>query len=174
MTGSRHEELISREKPAYDGVVPSGNSVMLMNLLRLNSLTGEPHWLDQARRGFSAFAGQLATSPTALSEMLLALDYLQDVSRQIVIVAPRDKPEAAKPLLDRMRTLLLPNRVVAFACEGEEMRRAGRSVSLLRDKKADGDRAVAYLCENQSCNRPTSDPEEFHRQLQQTRAGSRK
>jgi hypothetical protein len=35
----------------------------------------------------------------------------------------------------------------------------------LRDKKADGDLAVAYLCENRSCRLPTSDPQELRRQL---------
>ena len=168
MTGPRHEELISREKPAYDGVVPSGNSVMIMNLLRLNSLTGQPRLLDQAKRALDAFASQLASAPTALSEMLLALYYLHDTPREIVVVAPAGKPQAAQPLLDRLRTVFLPNRALAVVCEGEEMQRAGKLMPLLRDKKAGGDKAVAYLCENRSCRQPTSDPEEFQRQLKET------
>ena len=168
MTGPRHEKLISREKPAYDGVVPSGNSVMIMNLLRLNSLTSEPRLLDQAKRALNAFASQLASAPTALSEMLLALDYLYDAPREIVIVAPAGKPQAAQPLLDRLRAVFLPNRALVVVCEEEEMQRAGKLMPLLRDKKADGGNAVAYLCENKSCRRPTSDPEEFQRQLKET------
>ena len=170
MTGTRHEELISREKPAYDGVVPSGNSVMIMNLLRLSALTGEQSRHDQARRALDAFAGQLATSPTALSEMLLALYYLQDVPREVVIVAPAGRPEAARVLLERFRTLFIPHRALVVACEGEEMQRLSKLVPLVRGKKAEGDRAVAYLCENRSCRQPTSDPEEFYRQLKQSQS----
>ncbi len=173
MTGTRHERLISREKPAYDGVVPSGNSVMIMNLLRLAPLTGEPRWRDQARRALDAFAGQLATSPTALSEMLLALYYLQDVAREIVIVAPAGSPEAARVLLERLRSVFMPHRALVVVREGEEMQRLARMVPLVRDKKADGDRAMAYLCESRSCRQPTSDPEEFYRQLKQTQSRAR-
>ena len=168
MTGPLHEELISREKPAYDGVVPSGNSVMIMNLLRLNGLTGEPRLQDQAKRALDAFAPQLSSAPTALSEMLLALHYLHDAPREIVIVAPAGKPRSARPLLERLRGIFLPNRALVIVSEGEELQRAGKLVPFLRGKKADGDRAVAYLCENRSCRQPTSDPEEFHRQLKET------
>ncbi|WP_136513859.1 thioredoxin domain-containing protein [Geomonas edaphica] len=167
MTGPRHEALISREKPAYDGVVPSGNSVMVMNLLRLHTMTGNDALLQGARRALDAFATQLENAPTALSEMLLAVDYLLQTPKEIVIVAPRERPEAAAPLLAALRRAFVPNRVAIVVCEGEEFERAAQLVPLLEGKKAQGEQAVAYLCENRSCRRPTSDPEEFYRQLAQ-------
>ena len=87
MTGSRHEELIAREKPAYDGAIPSGNSVMIMNLLRLHALTNRPGYLGRAEQALGAFAVTLSSSPTAHAEMLLALDFLLDTPKQIVIVS---------------------------------------------------------------------------------------
>jgi uncharacterized protein len=173
MTGPHHEELIAREKPGYDGVVPSGNSVMIMNLLRLTRLTEEPRYLEAGQRGLDAFASQLSASPTALSEMLLALDFLEDVERDIVIVAPQDNSDAARPLLEQLRRAFLPNRVLICATEGEELERARRLVPMLREKRAEGDKAVAYYCENRSCRLPTSDPAEFQRQLKEA-MGSRK
>ncbi|QWV94747.1 thioredoxin domain-containing protein [Geomonas oryzisoli] len=165
MTGPYHEQLISREKPAYDGVIPSGNSVMVMNLLRLNTLTGDERLLEHAGGALSAFAAQLTKSPAALSEMLLAVDYQQQTASEVVIVAPAGRPEAAEPFLAGLRRVFLPNRVLVVLCEGEELRQAARLIPLLQGKQAEGDRAVAYLCENRSCRRPTSDPEEFYRQL---------
>jgi uncharacterized protein YyaL (SSP411 family) len=41
LTGNRAEVLISRPKETYDGAIPSGNSLMTMNLVDLNLLTGE-------------------------------------------------------------------------------------------------------------------------------------
>ena len=165
MTGSHHEELIAREKPAQDGAIPSGNSVMVRNLLRLHALTGVEGYRDQAERALAAFADTLSSAPTALSEMLLALDFLLDTPRQVVIVAPRGNRGAAQALLEQFRTAFLPNRVFALVCEGEELERASKVVPLLRKKRAEGNQAVAYLCEGRTCRRPTSDPEEFGRQL---------
>ena len=165
MTGSRHEELIAREKPAHDGAIPSGNSVMIMNLLRLHTLTDGKQYLEQAERALAAFAVTLSSAPTALTEMLLALDFLLDTPKQVVIVAPRGDREAAQRLLEQFRGTFLPNRMLALLCEGEELERASTVVPLLKGKKAGGDQAVAYFCENRTCRRPTSDPEEFGRQL---------
>ncbi|HJV35023.1 thioredoxin domain-containing protein [Geomonas sp.] len=165
MTGSRHEELIAREKPAYDGVVPSGNSVMIMNLLRLHALTEQARYLEEANRTVAAFSSRLSSSPAALSEMLLALDFLNDVPRQVVVVAPRGDRQAAEGLLREFQRHFIPNRTLVVLCEGEQLDRAARLIPLLREKKANGDQAVAYLCENRSCGMPTSDPAELRRQL---------
>jgi len=165
MTGARHEELIAREKPGYDGVVPSGNSVMVMNLLRLNLLTEDAGCLEQAERVVDALAGRIAANPTAFPELLLALDFLAAPPKQIAIVAPRGNRQAAKELLDKLRGDFLPNRVLAVVCEGEELDRAAELVPFLSGRKADGDRAVAYLCEDRCCRLPAVDPEEFSRQL---------
>jgi uncharacterized protein YyaL (SSP411 family) len=165
MTGSRHEELIAREKPTYDGAVPSGNSVTAMNLLRLHALTGEAAYLQQAEGALTAFAATLSSAPTGLSEMLLALDFHRENAKQVVIVAPLGNRQAAQELLEQFRAHFLPNRVLVLVCEGEELERASAVIPLLREKKAQGDQAVAYLCEHRSCRRPTSDPEEFGRQL---------
>ncbi|GFO65088.1 thioredoxin domain-containing protein [Geomonas paludis] len=167
MTGPHHERLISREKPAYDGVIPSGNSVMVMNLLRLNTLTGDARLLEQADRALSAFATQLVKSPAALSDMLLAVDYEQQTPKEVVIVAPEGKPELAEPFLAAFRRVFLPNRVLVVVCEGEELRQAARLIPLVEGKVSEADRAVAYLCRNRSCQRPTGDREEFYRQLKE-------
>lgn len=167
MTGLHHEELIAREKPAYDNVVPSGNSVMVMNLLRLNSLTEQTSYQDEAERALSAFASQISSAPTAFSEMLLALDFLRESPKQVVVVAPSGNRQAALGLLEKFRQVFLPNRTLIIVCEGTELDRASVLVPLLRGKKANGDLAVAYLCENRTCQLPTSDPEEFGRQLKE-------
>jgi hypothetical protein len=76
MTADDHEALIAREKPAFDGALPSGNAVALMNLLRLNALTLDPSYLKRAKKGFSAFSTIVEANPSAFGEMLLALEAL--------------------------------------------------------------------------------------------------
>lgn len=82
MTADDHEQMIAREKPHLDGAVPSGNAVALMNLVRLNGLTLEPAYRRRAEKGFIAFAAIMEASPTAFSEMLLALDDFMHPPRQ--------------------------------------------------------------------------------------------
>ena len=52
-----------------DGVIPSANSVMLMNLLDLYELTGEASWLDEASATLGGLSSRIRRSPrsTALA-----------------------------------------------------------------------------------------------------------
>jgi len=164
LTGRHHEELLAREKPSYDGAVPSGNSVMAMNLLRLHAFTQEPTFLAAATRVLTAFGARLVSAPTALPEMLLALDFFLGEVCQVVIVAPKGHREAALPFLDQLRPVFLPNRALVVACEGDPGPWPGL-LPLLEEKCARGGEAVAYVCVGQTCREPTTDPEEFLRIL---------
>jgi uncharacterized protein YyaL (SSP411 family) len=54
-TGDEHDPLLAREKPDFDGARPSGNSIALMNLLRLHELTADQRYLKRADRLLRAF-----------------------------------------------------------------------------------------------------------------------
>ncbi len=76
-TSHDHEELIVRTKNAFDAVIPSGNSVAALNLVRLARLTGDETYLDHTEQIFKVFAPVFSESPRGLSLMSLALaDYL--------------------------------------------------------------------------------------------------
>ena len=53
-----------RAKDSYDGAIPSGNSVAVMNLFRLSKITGSTQWVDLADKALKAFTKQAKTSPT--------------------------------------------------------------------------------------------------------------
>ena len=165
LTGNDHEPLLAREKPAYDGAEPSGNSVTALNLLRLSEFTTEDGYRSRAERTFRSMGETLHSNPLALTEMLLAVDFHLDTPRQILIVAPRSKTDEAAPLLDVFRSRFLPNRVFSFVSEGADLEENARIVPLLRGKEALGGRVTAYVCENRACRLPTSDPAELARQL---------
>ena len=164
MTSSDHETLLAREMPAYDGAEPSGNSVEALNLLRLHELTTEDRFRRRAERLLSTFEPRLAQAPAALSEMLLAVDFERDSPKEVVIVAPTSRKEA-EPLLDRLRSTFLPNRVLAVAVEGADLQAQASLVPLLQGKAARKGQATAYVCEKGVCKLPTSDPEVFAQQI---------
>jgi hypothetical protein len=164
MTSADHEELLAREKPAYDGAEPSGNSVALMNLLRLHELTTEDRYRRRAERALMAFEPVLERSPSALSEMLLAVDFWTDTPKEIIIVTPPGS-EGAEPLLAELRHAFVPNRVLVVVSEGEPLAMLARIVPLVEGKLAREGKATAYVCERRVCELPTTDPRTFAKQI---------
>jgi hypothetical protein len=164
LTSDDHESLLAREKPAYDGAEPSGNSVQVSNLLRLHELTTDDRYRQRAERSLRAFGERLEEAPAALSEMLLAADFHLDTPKEIVIVTPSSREEA-EPLLEKLRTTFVPNRILAVAVEGEDLASQSKLIPLLEGKVSRGGKATAYVCERQLCELPTSDPEVFERQI---------
>ncbi|MBU2643403.1 thioredoxin domain-containing protein [bacterium] len=166
MTSDDHEQLIAREKPNYDGAVPSGNSVALLNLLRMGELTGKAHFHERFRKAFILFLGTDGKNPVALSEMLLAADFFLGRPREIVIVTPEGQPETADPFLNTLRQVFIPNSVLVVVSEGEELDEAARRVSIVAGKTAQAGKATAYVCERGACRQPTTDPQHFMQQIQ--------
>jgi hypothetical protein len=163
LTADDHERLLAREKPAYDGAEPSGNSVAAMNLLRLRELTGDAAYGDRADALLRAFAGELRRNPLALSEMLLAIDFRASSPLEVVIVTREPGADAA-PLLDVLRENYLPNHVLARVAQ-PEIEAALDTLTMLRGKVARDGRPTAYVCQEGVCRLPTTDPALFLEQL---------
>ena len=166
LTGDGHEELLVREKPMYDGAEPSGTSVAVLNLLRLHEFTTDPQYRARAENAFRYAAPTLKSNPISLSEMLLALDFLLDRPKQVVVVIPRGAgKDEASPLLSAFRGEFVPNRVLSVVREGQEQEKAARIIPMVRGKEAADGRATAYVCEERTCMPPTDNPAELLRQV---------
>ncbi|MBI4364064.1 MAG: thioredoxin domain-containing protein [Candidatus Latescibacteria bacterium] len=161
-----HEELLAREKPTYDGAEPSGNSVQALNLLRLAEFTTQDRYRVRAERTFRSLKTRLAEVPTALSELLLALDFYLDTPKEVIIVTTRSRAEA-EPFLARLRATYLPNRILAIAAQGEDLDSQAKLVPLLQEKVAREGKATAYVCEGGVCKLPTTDPGVFAKQVRE-------
>jgi hypothetical protein len=166
MTADDHERLLARERPSYDGAEPAGSSVEILNLLRLSELTTNQSYRKRAERAFMPLGGALRNSPGTVSEALLALDFLLDSAKEIVIVTRRSRSEA-EPLLARLRTTYVPNRVLLVATEGPALGELARLSPLVKGKVACKDGPMAYVCKRGVCDLPTADPAVFEKQIRQ-------
>lgn len=151
--------LLVREKPAYDGVMPAGNSIAALNLLALSELTGDAQLRERADEIMTAFATRLQAMPA----MLAALDWSLDQPLEVVLVLPQGN--AGMELLDVLRRAYLPNAVRAVASEGRDLAKQARLVPLLEGKGAHRSKATAYVCRKNVCDLPTSEPSTFASQL---------
>jgi uncharacterized protein YyaL (SSP411 family) len=165
LTSDDDPKLIVREKPGYDGAEPSGNSVEALNLLRLQEFTfPDRSYGQRAERVLEAFKRTVMDNPSALSEMLIALDFRYDSPKEIVLVAPSTRAQA-EPFLERLRKTFLPNRVLSVVIEGADQAALAQLAPTLRGKVAQSGRATAYVCERQTCDLPTTRPEVFGQQI---------
>jgi len=162
-TSDDHEKLLAREKPRYDGAVPTGTSIHLQNLLRLFEFTTKVSYQQRAELAFGNYVAMLRRAPSAMSEMLLAIDYYLDRPKQIVIVGVASREEAA-PFIDELSRVFLPNRALVVTHQAEIETQAAL-VPLVSEKIAQRGQPTAYVCEQRVCELPTRDPAVFARQL---------
>jgi len=66
--------LIARSKSVSDGAIPSGNSVMLHNLVELRRATGDEFWEQRVKQMLQSFSGSLSGAPMGLVHMVHGLE----------------------------------------------------------------------------------------------------
>jgi len=165
MTDNDHKGLLAREKPNYDGATPSGNSIALLNLLRLHEFTTKDGYRKRSEKALKAFSDTLTSNPSALSEMLLAVDFYLDRPKEIVLVEPEGKQGEADTFLSEFRKQFIPNRISVVVTEGKDLESLAKVIPLVQGKMALEGKATAYVCEKGLCKLPTNDPMVFAQQI---------
>jgi len=160
LTPDDGEELLVRQKEAYDGAMPSGNSVAMGDLLRLSHLTGDPDLAQRASELGAAFSGDVSKVTMGFTQMLSALDMALGGGQEVVVVGEPGDP-ATDGMLEALRKAFLPDKVVVLRRPGP----AGDGIVALapfvkEHHQVDG-RATAYVCRQHFCRNPTTDVQEM-------------
>jgi uncharacterized protein YyaL (SSP411 family) len=157
--------LVLRLKEDYDGAEPSGNSIAILNLLRLAQITGRADFRASAERALAAFAPRLASVPVALPAMLTACEFYLAEPRQIVVVGPRDA-EGTRALLRAIQARFVANRIVLLV-DSEETRGAlARGIPAIEAMQPAGGTPSAYVCRNYACQLPVTEAAQLTELLQ--------
>jgi len=160
-TSDDHEELIVRGKPSFDGSIPSGNSVMARNLIRMHHLTGTAEYRERTEKMLRLYGEPLQKQPFATANMLCALDYYIRTPKEIVIIGALEDP-TTQALLAEVRRLYLPNRALSVIDPNATV---PLPESLAGKGQIDG-RATAYVCERMTCTPPLTTPDALRAVLQ--------
>ena len=161
-TPSDHEKLIVRSKTATDGAIPSGNSVMLMNLQRLAVLLDRDDLRDKAGRLIAVFSVEAERTPYQHERLLSGIEAWHEGFDEVAIVGAAGDART-KRLIRALYSVYVPNKIVARLEPGDEA--TPERVPLLRARRQIDDQPAAYVCRGYACQQPTSDPEELKRQL---------
>ncbi len=151
LTSHDAERLITRPKVAYDGAVPSGNSVATLDLLRLNRLTGDRRFQEYAEKNLKVFSEELSAQPTGFCQMLIAMDFAKGPSYEIILAA--EKSDGVFQAMRReLYSRFIPNKTVLW-------NRTGKEYPPL------GGKTTAYICRNYACELPVTDLDQMKKIL---------
>lgn len=84
-TTGNDPSVLLRMKEDYDGAEPSPNSVAVLNLLRLAQMLDEKPFCEMAEQTLNTFGGRLQQAPSAMPQMIVALNFHLTKAKQIVI-----------------------------------------------------------------------------------------
>ncbi|WP_301921091.1 thioredoxin domain-containing protein [Ferruginibacter sp.] len=135
-------DIIIRKKEMYDGAVPSGNSIMAGNLLKLSTIFNIPEWQTRATKMLIMNSGATIRYPASLG--IWASLLLQSVIglNELAIVG-NDCYDLAHEILQNY----MPYKIMMVSTfEKNEF-------SLLKGKPAASE-SLIYLCNNNMCFKP--------------------
>jgi uncharacterized protein YyaL (SSP411 family) len=156
LTPDDGESLLVRKKEIYDGAIPSGNSVAMLNLLRLGRMSANSDLEEKAAKIGSAFSGSIKQSPSAHTQLMVALDFGIEPCYEVVI-AGKAQAEDTKAMVKALRTCFLPNKVVLLNPDGLELPKIAKLAEFTRNQPSIDGKATAYVCMNHNCKLPTTD-----------------
>ncbi len=137
--GKDHKALILRPKETYDGAIPSGNSVMAYNLVKLFHITRDKKTEEIMLRQLDFMSGEAGAHPAGYAMFLNALsDYVKPP--QTITVVMKDKADASA-----LPFAVSPDDVIKLVTSPSD------EYPLLNDK------TTFYVCRDYACLPPVNE-----------------
>ena len=145
------DPLVSvRMKEDYDGAEPSANSISALNLLRFARMLHDEALETRGRQILAASREALDRVPTAVPQMLVALDLALSPPAQAVVAGAREADDVRK-WNARLHQDFIPRRALLLADDNLFLT---QKVPALASMKPLEEHAALYLCENFACQAP--------------------
>jgi len=163
-SSSKNKDLIARMKEGYDGAIPSGNSVMVNNLIKLSRITGDKKYEEIAHKTIKVFSRSIKQSPISHAQIMVALEYLFGKSYEIVIVGDT-KTEETKKAIREIRNTYCPNKILLFkdtvnSSDITEIAKFTEKLSQVNNI------TTVYICEDYNCKIPITNTDKINEALQ--------
>ncbi len=158
-TADYDSDLIMRVKNYYDSAVPSANSIMCLNLLRLAIITGESFYRDAYEIIIRNLPQYVVQSGPSIAKLLIALNYDLSESYVLIIACKNKKEEKITELINLIRKNYF-NRLMIIMLE-EKDEEIKKIAPYLTSFKLINNKSTFYLCYNKVCKPPTNDIDEI-------------
>ncbi|WP_292521691.1 thioredoxin domain-containing protein [Methanoculleus sp.] len=151
-----------RQKPIYDGAIPSGNSVAMQSLFALGRVTANLEFEEIADRMKFTFADTVRKAPTAHAQFLAGFEFMLGPNFEVIVTGPTDG-EDTTAMVRAIRSHYNPDVLVIFRPSEEESPEITEISRFTRDIVMIEEKATAYVCTNYACDIPTTDIDEMLR-----------
>ncbi|XP_034690234.1 spermatogenesis-associated protein 20 isoform X4 [Vitis riparia] len=164
-TPGEDPSVLLRVKEDHDGAEPSGNSVSVINLVRLTSVVAGS-WFERYRRNaehlLAVFETRLKDMAMAVPLMCCGADMLSVPSRKQVVLVGHKSSVEFEDMLAAAHAQYDPNRTVIHIdpTETEQMEfweAMNSNIALMAKNNFAPDKVVALVCQNFTCSSPVTD-----------------
>jgi hypothetical protein len=152
-THRSQKDIILRKKELYDGAIPSGNSVMILNLLYLSIIFDEPEWKKKAIDVCLSLNKLIIKYPTSFGIWATVLQAITYIIPEVVITGEK-LSEISKELLSNF----IPSKI--FQSTSFE----NNHFPLLKGKPVIH-KPLLFLCRDYNCQPPVTETAELIRSL---------
>ncbi|WP_255648078.1 thioredoxin domain-containing protein [Pseudalkalibacillus hwajinpoensis] len=159
--GHDADPLIARPKDVHDGALPSGNSVAVLQLLRLSKLTGELKYDEWANRMFTAFSGDVSSYSSGHAYFLMSKLYALSSSKEVVIVGS-NRDENKERMIQFLQQSFLPELTVINVEDPTLLTEAAPFAANFKKTNE----TTIYICENFSCSLPEIDVDKVMKEFE--------
>ncbi len=159
-TANDGETLLTRQKEIYDGAIPSGNSVAMLNLLRLSYLTGDHDLEEKADILSKVFAERVNNSPIAHTQLMVAVDFSVGPTFTIVIVGDAEEINTQE-MLAYIHNQFLPNISLIQRNIKQVPPEIDVFINYIHNYNKIDNKTTAYICTNKTCKPPITDVNEL-------------
>ncbi len=156
--GNDAEQLITRPKEVYDGALPSGNSVMALNILHLALATGDTGMEETARRLLDTFAPTVAEYPRGYTFFITAMLFATGPATSVTVTGDIEN-NTVQEMLGLSRRHYTPNAVFIHRPAGDDaIPEILDLIPHFKEYKPVNGRALAYVCRGRACLEPVAEP----------------
>jgi uncharacterized protein YyaL (SSP411 family) len=156
------EKLLVRTKEIYDGAIPSGNSVMLYNLIRIARITSDSVYENYAGNLLDYFSDSVQKAPSGSSFFLSAYEFMIGPGYEIIIAGNRKDP-GTQNIINSIKQKFIPNKVLLLK-DSTDLNYS-LPFEYLNSYNQINSKPTIYICKNFTCNLPTTNIAEVFRLL---------
>ncbi len=147
-------DLIFRKKEIYDGAIPSGNSIMIGNLIKLYSFTNTAQYIEIVDSNIKHFANTINQMPNAYTMFASNLFSFFKNGKELIIYDENDSD--SNDIINQINLRFIPD-LTLIKITKNNRENLIELLPHLKNYNSINGKTAYYLCSNFVCKKPETD-----------------